>query len=86
MDIYLAVVSGFKEMRKTKIAILTDITFWGGWASVFLWPLSIIPIVTIIFGVIALMKYSKETNKDGRGYAILGLVLAVIFLIVRIMS
>lgn len=75
-----------KNMKKTKISILTNITFWGGWASVFLWPLSIIPIVTIIFGVITLMKFTKETNKEGRGYAILGLVLAVIFLIVRIMS
>jgi hypothetical protein len=72
-------------MKKTKISTLTSITFWLGWTSVFLWPLSIVPIVTIIFGVITLIKFTKETNKDGRGYAILGLVLGIVFLVVRIL-
>ncbi len=73
-------------MKKIKISTLTNITFWGGWASVFFWQLSIIPIITIIFGVITLVRFNKETDKDGRGYAILGLVLGAVFLIVRILK
>lgn len=72
-------------MKKIKTTTLANITFWLGWSSVFLWPLSIIPIVTIIFGAMTLIRFHGETDKKGRGYTILGLILGIVFLIVRIM-
>jgi hypothetical protein len=73
-------------MKKLKTSTLVNITFWLGWVSVFLWQLSIIPIVTIIFGSMTLIRFHSETDKDGRGYTILGLVLGIVFLIVRLMQ
>jgi hypothetical protein len=73
-------------MKKLRTSSLVNITFWLGWASVFLWPLSIIPIVTIIFGTMALIRFHGETDKNGRGYTILGLILGIVFLVVRLMQ
>ena len=73
-------------MKKLKTSTLVNITFWLGWASVFLWQLSIIPIVTIIFGSMTLIRFHGETDKNGRGYTILGLILGIVFLIIRLMQ
>ncbi len=73
-------------MKQISTPAMVNITFISGMCSIILWPLSIVPIVAIVAGIITIMRYNKLVDKDGLGYTILGLVLGVVFLIVRIMS
>jgi len=54
-----------------------------GILSIFLWEFSIIPILAIIFGIIGIKKTLKN-EKIGLSSAITGLILGILFLIVRI--
>ena len=76
-----------KYMKKNKLAIAS---FWLGLASIFLWEFSLLPILAIIFGIIALFQIKKSMGDKiyvtGNSDAWIGTGLGVIFLIVRLFS
>lgn len=65
-------------MEKIKTNKSAIVSLCLGIASVFLWEFSIIPILAIVFGIIGLIRNEKKWN------AIIGIVLGVVFIIVRI--
>ncbi len=70
------------KIKKDKSAVASQVL---GILSVFLWEFSIFPILAIVFGIIGIVNTNKNKT-DGVGLAITGLVLGIIFLIVRIAS
>ncbi len=69
-----------KEQKNDGLAV-TALVF--GLLSIFTWEFSIVPILAIIFGAFGIYRTSKE-KKSGMTMAIWGVVLGVIFLIVRV--
>lgn len=67
-------------MKTNKLAI---ISFCLGIASYFLWELSIIPILAIILGVIAVVIILKNKEK-GLWYGIIGIALGILGLLFRV--
>lgn len=66
--------------QKNKFA---SAAFWLGLLSIILWELSAIPIIAITFGLIALIQIHKSKD-NGTFAAIIGIILGVLFLLVRI--
>jgi Domain of unknown function (DUF4190) len=62
-----------------KVAIASLV---AGIASVFLWSFSIFPLLALVLGVIGITRTGDKVK--GRGMAIAGTVLGVLFLLVRL--
>lgn len=73
---------GHEENRSAatdKVAVASLIT---GIVSVFLWSFSIFPLLALILGIIGITRTGEKVK--GRGMAITGTVLGVLFLLVRL--
>ncbi|MFA5061953.1 MAG: DUF4190 domain-containing protein [Patescibacteria group bacterium] len=68
-----------QTIKNDKIAVAS---FVLGIISIFLWELSIFPLLALILGIVGIVR----TNKSGAGMwmAITGTVLGILFLIVRL--
>lgn len=71
----------------------SDVSLWCGLGSVVLFPFSILQILAIVFGILALTQNKPPRTVSeaadyiySRWYAWAGIVLGVLFLIVRIVS
>ena len=72
-------------INKIKTNTLSIVATWFGLVSIFLWDFSLIPILAIIFGIIAIFEIRREKT-EGTPNAWTGIGLGVIFLIVRLFN
>lgn len=49
-------------------------------SSMFYWLFGLIPVLAIIFGIVALHRI-KTHNQKGKGFAITGLILGILFIV-----